>query len=260
MRILFLGDIVGRAGRRAVTRLLPGLKAEWEVDCVVANSENASGGIGLTAKNAKQLRSVGIDVLTSGNHIWKHKDVIECMQANSWLLRPANYPPGVPGHGWGVYEVSNGELAVINLLGRIFLEQVDCPFRVVENILSRIQEQTRHILVDFHAEATSEKKALLYALTGKVSAVIGTHTHVPTADAQISPDATAYISDVGMCGPYHSIIGMEPGPILERLRTGLPQPFTVGKGEVVVQGVLLETDERGRATVFTPVERFYSDL
>lgn len=247
---------MGRPGRNAVTRLLPGLKATWELDCVVANAENASGGIGLTAKNARQLHAAGIDVLTSGNHIWKHKDVIGCMQEYPWLLRPANYPPGAPGQGWGIYAFAQGDLAVINLLGRIFLDQVDCPFRTVENILSRLTEQTKHIIIDFHAEATSEKKALFYALNGQVSAVMGTHTHVPTADARISPEHTAYISDVGMCGPYHSVIGMDPGPILERFLTGLPQPFTVGKGEVVVQGVLLDTDDIGQAVAFTPVEQF----
>ncbi|MDZ7762246.1 MAG: TIGR00282 family metallophosphoesterase [Desulfovermiculus sp.] len=258
MRILFLGDIVGRPGRQAVSRLLPRLKTEWELDCVVANAENTSGGIGLTSKNALQLHDIGLDVLTSGNHIWKHKDIFPCLESEVWLLRPANYPPGVPGRGWNVYTQSNGELAVINLLGRIFMDQIDCPFRAVEGILSQMDKQPRHILVDFHAEATSEKKAMFYALSGQVSAVIGTHTHVPTADAQISPEKTAYISDVGMCGPHHSVIGMDPKPILKRLRTGLPQPFTVGKGEVVLQGVLLETDAHGRAMTFTPVERFYT--
>ncbi|MFW5971415.1 MAG: TIGR00282 family metallophosphoesterase [Desulfovermiculus sp.] len=257
MRILFLGDIVGRPGRNAVTRLLPGLKAKWELDCVVANVENASGGIGLTIKNARQLYAAGIDVLTSGNHIWKHKEIIGFMQECPWLLRPANYPPGAPGQGWGIYAVAQGDLAVVNLLGRIFMDQVDCPFQAVDKIVSSIREQAKHIIIDFHAEATSEKKALFYALNGKVSAVIGTHTHVPTADAQISPEQTAYISDAGMCGPYHSVIGMDPGPILERFQTGLPQPFTVGRGQVVVQGVLLDTDAQGRAVVFTPVEQFY---
>lgn len=256
MRILFLGDIVGRPGRQAITRLLPRLKTEWELDCVVANAENASGGIGLTAKNARQLHDIGLDVLTSGNHIWKHKDVFPCLESKAWLLRPANYPPGVPGRGWSIYTLPKGRLAVINLLGRIFMDRIDCPFRVVESILTQVENQTRHIVVDFHAEATSEKKALFYALSGRVSAVIGTHTHVPTADAQISSEQTAYISDVGMCGPYHSVIGMDPEPILKRFRTGLPQPFTVGKGQVVLQGIFLETDDQGRAMTFTPVEHF----
>jgi hypothetical protein len=239
-----------------VSRQLNALKARWDVDCVVANGENASGGIGLTAQNAGQLRTAGVDIMTSGNHIWKHKDVFPSLESEAWLLRPANYPPGVPGRGWGVYSVSSGELAVVNLLGRIFMDQIDCPFRTAEAILASIGEQARHILVDFHAEATSEKKALLYALDGRVSAVIGTHTHVPTADAQITRQGTAYISDAGMCGPYHSIIGMDPDPILERFRTGLPQPFAVGRGEAVIQGVLLETDDSGRAAAFTPVEEF----
>jgi hypothetical protein len=256
MRILFLGDIVGRPGRSAIARRLNALKAAWDVDWVVVNGENASGGIGLTAQNARQLHDAGADVLTSGNHIWKHKDVFPCLQSEPWLLRPANYPPGAPGKGWEIYGVANGELAIVNLLGRIFMETIDCPFRTAEHILATISGQARHVLIDFHAEATSEKKALLYALDGRVSAVIGTHTHVPTADAQITAGQTAYISDVGMCGPYHSIIGMDPEPILERFQTGLPQPFTVGKGEVVIQGVLLETNDQGRAVAFTPVQEF----
>ena len=254
MRLLFLGDIVGRPGRSAVFRSLNALKAAWDVDLVVANGENASGGIGLTAQNAVQLHAAGVDVITSGNHIWKHKDIIPCLESEPWILRPANYPPGVPGRGWGVYSAADGEVAVVNLLGRIFMDPIDCPFRTVECILDEASKQARHILVDFHAEATSEKKAMLYALSGRVSAVIGTHTHVPTADAHISPQHTGYITDAGMCGPFDSIIGMQPEPILERLRTGLPQAFTVGKGEVVLQGAFLETDAQGRAVRFVPVQ------
>ena len=242
MRVLFLGDIVGKAGRKAVMQTLPGLRQELEVDLVIANGENASGGIGLTRKNASQLLSADIDVLTSGNHIWKHKDILPVLDTEDRLLRPANYPPGAPGKGLGVYAAGHGSVAVINLLGRTFMGQVDCPFRSADHILSRLESGVSVILVDFHAEATSEKKALGFYLQDRVSAVLGTHTHVQTADALLLSKGTGYITDAGMCGPEDSVIGMKAEGIVKRFVTGLPQPFEVASGDVALQGALLDID------------------
>ena len=242
MRVLFLGDIVGKPGRKAVLQKLPGLRQALDVDVVVANGENASGGIGLTQKNAFQLLGADIDVLTSGNHIWKHRDIFAVLDSEKRLLRPANYPPGVPGQGVGVYAAGNGTMAVINLLGRTFMGQVDCPFRTADQILRRLEPETRVILVDFHAEATSEKKALATYLQDRVSAVLGTHTHVQTADSTILGAGTAFITDAGMCGPEDSVIGMKTEGIVKRFVTGLPQPFEVASGRVVLQGVFLDID------------------
>jgi hypothetical protein len=248
MRVLFLGDIVGKPGRRTVMQDLPGLRQELKVDLVVANGENASGGIGLTRKNASQLLSTEIDVLTSGNHIWKHKDILPMLDSEVRVLRPANYPPGAPGPGVGVYAAGSGNVAVINLLGRTFMGQVDCPFRTADQILRRLDAETKVILVDFHAEATSEKKALAFYLQDRVSAVLGTHTHVQTADPGILGSGTACITDVGMCGPVDSVIGMKAEGIVKRFVTGLPQPFEVASGRVVLQGALVEIDQAtGRA-------------
>jgi len=243
MRVLFLGDIVGKPGRKSVTKALPGLRQELRVDLVVANGENASGGIGLTGRNASQLLSTEIDVLTSGNHIWKHKDILPVLDSDHRVLRPANYPPGAPGQGFGVYAAGPGYVAVINLLGRTFMGQVDCPFRVADQILGRLEAETKAVLVDFHAEATSEKKALASYLQDRASAVLGTHTHVQTADPGILGTGTAFITDVGMCGPMDSVIGMRAEGIVKRFVTGLPQPFEVASGRVVLQGVLVDIDE-----------------
>ncbi len=243
MRLLFLGDIVGRPARRAVLRDMPGLRREWGLDFVVANAENASGGLGLNAKNATQLKACGLDVLTAGNHIWKYKNIYTLLDEESWLLRPANYPPGAPGQGLGLFTLPGGErLAVLNLQGRVFMDMLDCPFRTAADVLSSIDVQI--VLVDFHAEATSEKKALLHFLRGRVSAVIGTHTHVQTHDAQIVDNYTGYVSDAGMCGVQDSVIGMEPTSVVQAFLCGTPQKFELAAGEVELQGVLLEIEEK----------------
>ena len=217
------------------------------IDLVVANGENASGGIGITPQVADDLLSHGIDLLTSGNHIWKHKEIKPYLQDTDRLLRPANYPPESPGRGYAIVETAAGEkAAVINLEGRVFMEPLDCPFRTVDAILKELPKEIKVILVDMHAEATSEKQALGWFLDGRVSAVLGTHTHVQTADGRVLPNGTGYLSDAGMTGPVDSVIGMRREIILERFWSQLPQPFKVATQNIQLQGVLLQIDSEGR--------------
>ena len=247
MNILFIGDIVGSPGRRAVEELLTRLVDQHLIDLVVANGENASGGIGITPQVADELLSYGIDLLTSGNHIWKHKEIKPYLQDTDRLLRPANYPPESPGRGYAIVETAAGEkAAVINLEGRVFMEPLDCPFRTVDAILKELPKEIKVILVDMHAEATSEKQAMGWFLDGRVSAVLGTHTHVQTADGRVLPDGTGYLSDAGMTGPVDSVIGMRREIILERFWSQLPQPFKVATQNIQLQGVLLQIDSEGR--------------
>ncbi len=248
MKILFLGDIVGRPARGLVQQELFRLRSTLELDFVIANAENVSGGLGLNVKNALQLKECGIDVLTTGNHIWKYKEIYDLLDKEPWLLRPANYPPGAPGTGLGIFSLQDDlQLAVINLQGRIFMDSLDCPFRTAEDILSRIK--ARIIIIDFHAEATSEKKALLHFLRGRVSAILGTHTHVQTSDAQIADNYTGYITDVGMCGVLDSVIGMAPKAVLEGFLSGLPKKFEPASGQPVLQGVLLDIQAQSGAVL-----------
>jgi hypothetical protein len=243
MRILFLGDIVGRPGRTIVFERLRQLRRDLGLDLVVANGENASGGIGLTAKAARQLLEAGIDVMTGGNHTFRHRDLIPVFETTDRLLRPANYPDGAPGAGFRVFRPAGREpFAVINLLGRLFMNAVDCPFRAADAILAGLPADVTVRLVDFHAEATSEKKAMGYHLDGRVSAVCGTHTHVQTNDAQMLPKGTAYLTDCGMTGPTASAIGMDPQEVVARYLTGLPQRFVVAKTPPELQGALLDID------------------
>lgn len=242
MRILFLGDIIGRPGRRAVATLLPDLLAEHRVDFVIANGENAAAGLGLTEKTAVELLNLGIDVLTSGNHIWQHKEARDFLPRRRQVLRPANYPPTAPGYGWGVYRARNGEeLAVINLQGRVFMDPMDCPFRSGDAVLAELPPVAA-IVVDFHAEATSEKVALARYLDGRVTAVLGTHTHVQTADETILAGGTAFVSDVGMTGPSDSVIGGIPEVMLQRFLTGIRVKFEVPRGGAcILSAVVIES-------------------
>jgi len=244
MRILFLGDIVGRPGRKAVCNRLLQLRSEYELDLVLANAENASGGIGLNRKNAMQLHRAGLEVLTSGNHIWRYKEILPFLEETDWLLRPANYPPRVPGRGYTVLESGGTRVAVLNMQGRIFMEPLDCPFRTADAVLEEMQEQNPDvILVDFHAEATSEKQAMRHYLEGRVTALLGTHTHVQTNDAKILPKGTAFISDLGLTGAVDSILGMKPGPIVKKHLTGLHTKFEVGTGAVQLAGAIFDHKE-----------------
>lgn len=254
MNILFLGDIVGRPGRKALADSLKSLRASLGLDLVLANAENASGGIGLNARAARELLSLPLDVLTSGNHIWKHKDIFGFFNESDRLLRPANYPAGAPGAGLAVFKAADGTpYAVLNLLGRTYMEAADCPFQTADSLLATLPGDLRVRLVDFHAEATSEKKAMGLFLDGRVSAVLGTHTHVQTNDPRVLPRGTAYLTDLGMCGPVDSIIGMEPQAIVSRFLSRLPVRFEVARGPVRLEGALCEIDAAtGRAVSIRP--------
>jgi len=254
MNILFLGDIVGRSGRKAVSDSLRAVRDALALDVVIANAENATGGIGLNSKGAKELLSMPLDVLTSGNHIWKHKDIYAFFQETTRLLRPANYPAGAPGSGLGVFQAKDGTpYAVLNLMGRTYMDAADCPFQTADRLLAEIPEDVRVRVVDFHAEATSEKKAMGYYLDGRVSAVLGTHTHVQTNDPRILLKGTAALTDVGMCGPVDSIIGMEADRIVGRFLSRLPVRFEVAKGPARLEGALCEIDAAtGRAVSIRP--------
>jgi metallophosphoesterase (TIGR00282 family) len=245
MRILFVGDIVGKAGRQAIEGLLERILADHRIDFTVANGENAAGGMGITPAIASDFLDLGVDVLTSGNHIWAKKEIVPFLDEEERLLRPANYPNGVSGRGMGIFRLGNGKrVGVLNLEGRVFMKNLECPFRVGEKEVEKLKEQTPIILVDFHAEATSEKVALAWFLNGKVSAVVGTHTHVQTADERILSGGTAYITDVGMTGPLASVIGIRRQIALERFLTQVPLKFDVATEEIELQGVILEVDEQ----------------
>lgn len=254
MKLLFLGDIVGRSGRKAVSDSLRAVRDALALDVVIANAENATGGIGLNSKGAKELLSMPLDVLTSGNHIWKHKDIYAFFQETTRLLRPANYPAGAPGSGLGIFQAKDGTpYAVLNLMGRTYMDAVDCPFQAADRLLAEIPEDVKVRVVDFHAEATSEKKAMGYYLDGRVSAVLGTHTHVQTNDPRILQKGTAALTDVGMCGPVDSIIGMEAERIVGRFLSRLPVRFEVAKGPARLEGALCEIDAAtGRAVSIRP--------
>ena len=254
MRILMIGDIIGKPGRRTLARLLPQLRSELNIDLVTANAENTAGGFGLTLKTARNLLDAGVDVMTSGNHIWDKKDILPHMDELP-LLRPANYY-GAPGRGW----MMHGDVMVLNLQGRVFMPPIDCPFREADKRLAEAEQELGHaprvIIVDFHAEATSEKQGLGWYLDGRVSAVVGTHTHVGTADTRVLPGGTAYVSDLGMTGPLYSVIGTETAPVLERFRTGLPQRFKPADGPCVLNSVLIDIDpETGHATEIVRIDR-----
>jgi metallophosphoesterase (TIGR00282 family) len=247
-RFLFVGDVIGQPGRRALKKFLPRIRDKHAPDFVVANAENAAGGIGITEEVGAELLAE-VDVLTSGNHIWDKKEALPYLDREPRLLRPANYPPRNPGKGAYIIESKKGWLAaVLNLQGRVFMEPLDCPFRVADEEVERLRAVTPLIVVDFHAEATSEKQALGWHLDGKVSAVIGTHTHVPTADERILPRGTAYITDVGMAGGYPSVIGIRPEQAVARFLTARPQRFEPEKHGLVFSSVLIEVDAKtGRA-------------
>ena len=261
MRILFLGDIVGRPGRRAVCASVHRLRAELGLDLVLANAENASGGLGLKPQEADELLAAGVDLLTTGNHVWKYRELYGYLGSQPRVLRPANYPPGVPGTGFGLVDMpAGGQCAVINLQGRVFMEALDCPFRAADALLAGLPHHVRVVIVDFHAEASSEKIAMAFHLAGRATAVLGTHTHVQTSDARILPGATACLTDLGMCGPELSILGMEHTAIVKRFLGGLPARFTVAGGPVSLEGALVEVDEAsGKALSIETVRRRLPD-
>lgn len=250
MNVLLIGDITGRPGREIVAELLPKLKRSEKIDFTIANAENVAGGSGITPDTCEELLDLGIDVLTSGDHIWKQKQVLDIIDTEERLLRPANYPENTPGSGSGVFKTEKGILVgVINLLGRVFMQPIDCPFRCAMQHIEKISKQTEIILVDMHAEATSEKVAMGWYLNGLVSCVFGTHTHVQTADERVLPKGTAYISDLGMTGPFDSVIGRKKEQILERFLSRMPVRFQMAKGDVRLNGAVVNIDEKTQRAV-----------
>ena len=250
MTLLFIADIVGQPGRRAIKELVPKLRQKYRLDLVVANGENSAGGSGITPQTAEEIFSGGVDIITCGDHLWDQKDVIQLLEHEPRFVRPLNYPPGTPGQGSVLFKLDGlPPVGIINLQGRTFMPPLENPFHTVLAEVERLRQNTGLILVDFHAEATSEKVAIARLLDGRVSAVIGTHTHVQTADEQIFPGGTAFLCDAGFTGPHESVIGREIEPIIKRFMTNMPQKFEVAKGRVLLQGAILDLDERsGRAT------------
>jgi hypothetical protein len=245
MKILMIGDIVGKAGRQALRGLLEKIIADHEIEFTIANGENAAGGMGITPPIAMEILDQGVDVITSGNHIWAKKEIIPFLNEESRILRPANYPVHVPGKGAGVFNLEDGQkVGVLNLEGRVFMKHLDCPFRIGEKETEILKKQTNIIIVDFHAEATSEKMAMGWFLNGKVSSVLGSHTHVQTCDERILNEGTAYITDIGMTGPLDSVIGIRKQVALERLLTQIPWKFDVATEEIELQGVVVDIDSK----------------
>lgn len=243
VRVLCLGDVMGRAGRDALRRHLGDIRQRYGVDIVMANGENSAGCLGVTPATVKELEKFGVDVITTGNHVWRHKECYPLLRSHERFLRPANYPAKAPGKGITVVPLPSGQgIAFINLIGRVFMEPVDCPFATVDSLLASLPPEVTMIVVDMHAEATSEKRGLYHYLKGRVSAVVGTHTHVQTADATISEEGTATITDLGMCGVEDSVLGMDKGAVLARFTTGMPHPFRPAKGKGSLNGVFIDID------------------
>jgi len=249
MKILFIADIVGKPGRKIISRVLPGLRDKEELSLVIANGENGAGGYGLTSETADELFTNGIDLLTSGNHIWDKKDFIPRLRDDRRILRPANYPPGNPGRGTAVIESLEGtQVGILNLQGKVFMPPLDCPFRTGLQLVEKMRRETKVILVDFHAEATAEKIAMGWYLDGLVSIVIGTHTHVQTADERVLPGGTAYITDVGMTGSIDSVIGVKTELALKRFLTQVPYRFQPAENNVRLMGAICDIDEQSGKT------------
>lgn len=253
MRILFLGDIVGKPGYSAVVKHTERLRKTHRLDAVIANAENASDGSGLMPRQFQRLTGAGVDCLTMGDHIYRRREIIDTLEKSDRIVKPANFPPEAPGRPFTVLKIGKMSLGVISLLGRVYMRPVDCPLAAVDRVLEEIGSRATHIVVDFHAEATSDKQLMARHLDGRVTAVIGTHTHVPTADACVLPGGTAFQCDVGMCGPYHSIIGRDIARVMQTTRTFEPTHFHVATDDVRLCGALLESDASGRAR---SIERF----
>ena len=258
-KILVIGDTVGKPGREACKKIIPRLREKHGLDLVVVNGENLAGGSSVTRETADELLENGVDVITTGDHVFKKKEAAVLLEEDERILRPLNYPKGTPGHGMAVVTTAKGiKVAVINLLGRVFLQTVDCPFQIVETTLKSLKSQTRIILVDFHAEATSEKVAMGWFLDGQVSAVYGTHTHIQTSDESILPKGTAYMTELGMTGPYRSVLGRDIGQVLHRFRTQMPGPMDVASEDVRLSGAVIEIDvQTGQAS---SIERVHERL
>jgi metallophosphoesterase (TIGR00282 family) len=247
VRILFIGDVYGKPGRKAVRHFLPRLREQYHPDVVLANGENMAGGAGITRDTAREMFDLGVDALTTGNHVWDQREAIEYLDEEPRIVRPLNWPPGTPGRAWTDVSVNGETLTVVNVQGRVFMKSLDDPFRGMDALLLQL-EGRKHIFVDVHAEATGEKQALGFYLDGRVSALVGTHTHVPTADAHVLPKGTAYITDVGMVGPRDSIIGSDPTAIIDRYLTQMYRRLEMGRGPVMFNAVVIELASDGHAT------------
>ena len=258
IRLMMIGDVVGRPGRRAVIENIPGLIRDERIDLTIANGENAAGGNGITREVAGELFSAGVEVITMGNHVWNKKEIYNLIAREDRIIRPCNYPPGAPGAGYGRYETKSGiKVGVINLSGRVFMPDLDCPFRKADEVMPVLRDWSNIILLDFHAEATSEKIAMAYHLEGKVSAVCGTHTHVQTADERVLPGGTAYITDVGMTGPLDSVIGVKKEAVLEKFITQMPRKFEVAPGPYQFNAVIIDIDtQTGMATNIKRIQNY----
>jgi hypothetical protein len=252
--ILAVGDIIGKPGRQAIKKLLPDLRQQYGLDLVIANAENIAGGLGVTPATSRELLDAGVDVLTSGNHIWAQKEIIPYLDGETPILRPLNYPPSVPGRGYMV----KSQALVVNLIGRTFMGNFDCPFRTMDQLLTELKHKPPVIIVDFHAEATSEKMAMGRYLNGRVSAVLGTHTHVGTIDAQVLPQGTAYVTDIGMTGPIDSIIGDDIEAVLQRFLTAIPYRLSVGQGKKILNSILVKVDEESGKAL--SIDRIYREV
>lgn len=261
MRLLGIGDVIGKPGRDAVRSVLPKLVKEQAIDVVIANAENSAGGLGTTSDTAADLIDAGVDVLTGGNHTWKYKEYQVALDRDPRLLRPFNYPAATPGRGLGIYTLSDGRsYAVLNLIGRTFMEAVENPFIAAERALAELAGRAKVVIVDMHAEASSEKRAMGWHLDGRVSAVVGTHTHVPTADEEILPRGTAYLGDIGMTGPYASVIGLVPENSVKKFLTNRPTPYQIATGNIQLRAVLIDVDDAtGRSRTIERITRPVTD-
>ena len=261
MRILFIGDVIGRVGRKCLEVHVPRLRAEWLIDLAVANGENVAGGLGATSATLKEVLDSGVDAITLGNHTWRQRELADSLDRMPEVVRPANYPEGSPGRGAAVIPVGGGSaVGLVNLLGRVYMDPLECPFVVGRREVDRLRRETVVVLVDMHAEASSEKMAMGWYLDGRCSAVLGTHTHVQTADERVLPGGTAYITDVGMTGPSDSVIGVEKDRVIQRFLTGRPVEFRVAKGRPGINAVVVEVDEAsGRASMITRIAKYDED-
>lgn len=261
MKVLFFGDVVGGLGRRAIKKCINELKREYEIDFAIANGENSAGGLGLTYKTAADLFNMGIDAITLGNHTWSRREIVNFIDNDLNIVRPVNYSSELPGRGYIVIknEKNNKKLGIINAQGQVYMDPIASPFRACESVLSEIKKETKSVVVDFHAEATSEKCAMAWFLDGKVSAVLGTHTHVQTADERILPCGTSFITDVGMTGPHESVIGMSVDLIVKKFLTQFPEPYTTATGSVQLNAVVIEIDEKtGKSMSIERISKVFS--
>ena len=249
MRLLVVGDVVGRLGRKAFARYTRELKEKYKIDLVIVNGENAAGGKGISRKSLDELYRAGADIVTSGNHVWDNREINGFIDDEPYLVRPANYPEGAQGKGWCIYPFKSANLAVVNMSGRTFMPDMDCPFQKIEEVLSEIGQEADIILLDFHAETTSEKMAMGFYLDGRVQAVVGTHTHIQTADERILPQGTAYITDLGMVGPWNSVLGVKPEIIIQKFTTCRPVRFDLAEGPAVYSAVVIDIDTNTKKAV-----------